>query len=255
MAGELCWKNIRYTISCEVKKGGQQQRVVKEVLNDINGKAVEGRFFAILGPTGSGKTSLLNVLADRIKRTKNAVLEGNVTYAGRTPSSNIMDIKASAQSRKQYQSISAYVTQDECLFTFLTVKETVLLTAKFHYSPISKDEELQVNERVEELIRTLGLEGVSDTLVGSPNIRGISGGERKRTAIAKELVSDPEILFLDEPTSGKRSATVLPDCLCAYLSINIHITSSSTSFSSLIPFVTVNIALTNQVWMPFKPKQ
>ena len=61
--------------------------------------------------------------------------------------------------------------------------------------------------RVNHLINELGLSKVADSKVGSPLIRGISGGERKRTHIGMELIMDPSVLFLDEPTSGLDAST------------------------------------------------
>ena len=101
-----------------------------------------------------------------------------------------------ADIRKQ----SAYVSQDDSLFSYLTVEETLLLSAHFNL-PVGSAEEV-LNEAVNESIRKFGLEKVRNTIVGSSTRRGISGGEKKRVAIAKELLSDPLILFMDEPTSN-----------------------------------------------------
>lgn len=71
---------------------------------------------------------------------------------------------------------------------------------------MSKEEKLQ---RVEEVISELNLNSCANTKIGNALVRGISGGERKRTSIGVELIKDPSVLFLDEPTTGLDSFTSL----------------------------------------------
>ena len=82
----------------------------------------------------------------------------------------------------------------------LTVFEAVKYSAKFRLPPDYSDEE--IDRRVEETLKDLGLEGVMNLQIGKPEKKVLSGGQRKRVNIALELVTDPVILFLDEPTSG-----------------------------------------------------
>jgi len=110
--------------------------------------------------------------------------------------------------RKQFRSLSAYVLQDDALLGNLTPRESLRYSARLRLPrTMSRKEKKQ---RVEEVIRRMNLIGCADTVIGYPGLkRGISGGERKRTSVALELLTSPMVLFLDEPTSGLDSATAL----------------------------------------------
>ena len=92
------------------------------------------------------------------------------------------------------------MTQDDALFALSTVRETLLFAARLRLPKTTGDKALA--ERVDAVIRELGLVKVRDTVVGSDKIRGVSGGERKRVNIGIELLHDPKLVFMDEPTSG-----------------------------------------------------
>ncbi len=139
---------------------------------------------------GCGKTSLLNVLAARVPDAKASLasLTGDVLLNGKPRNDEFQ------------RKISAYVLQDDNMYTFLTVKETLMLAANF-YLPL-KTSDADKERIVNTLISDLGLFKAANTRIGNEKVRGVSGGERKRTSIAVQLMSDPAILFLDEPTSG-----------------------------------------------------
>eukprot|EP00753_Platysulcus_tardus_P022749 PLAT9965.2.p2 GENE.PLAT9965.2~~PLAT9965.2.p2 ORF type:complete len:560 (+),score=296.57 PLAT9965.2:483-2162(+) len=100
-----------------------------------------------------------------------------------------------------------FVFQDDLLLPSLTVRETIWFSAQLRLpEKLGMDEK---ERRVDELIERLGLSHRSDALIGNEKARGVSGGERKRTAIGVELVTQPSILFLDEPTSGLDASTAL----------------------------------------------
>ena len=98
--------------------------------------------------------------------------------------------------------------QDDVIFGYFTVKEALRFAARLKLKiPIEQQE-----ERIEKLIRDLGLQDVADSLVGHERKKVISGGERKRTAIGVELITDPKMIMLDEPTSGLDSFTAFKIC-------------------------------------------
>jgi ABC-type multidrug transport system ATPase subunit len=140
--------------------------------------------------TGCGKSSLLNVLSARVPTGNGSMmhLEGSVTVNGKP------------RNDQQFRQISAYVQQDDTLYTFITVYETLMLAAHF-FLPI--DTPLATKTAlVDSIINDLSLKKARDTIIGNDKVRGISGGERRRTSIAAQMLTDPLVLFLDEPTSG-----------------------------------------------------
>lgn len=94
----------------------------------------------------------------------------------------------------------AYVQQNDVLYPFMTVFETLLLAANFKMSKHTPLEEKE--KKVDTIINLLGLTEVRDKMVGTQEERGLSGGEKKRLNVAIEMISSPQILFLDEPTTG-----------------------------------------------------
>jgi ATP-binding cassette subfamily G (WHITE) protein 2 len=99
-----------------------------------------------------------------------------------------------------FKYIVGYVVQDDIISGTLTVRENLMFSANVRLpNDISEDER---KERVTQVIHDLGLESCADTKMGTEFVRGVSGGERKRTCIGMELVLAPKILFLDEPTTG-----------------------------------------------------
>ncbi|XP_060063497.1 broad substrate specificity ATP-binding cassette transporter ABCG2-like [Ylistrum balloti] len=162
--------------------------VKKEILKNIDGVFKPG-MNAILGPTGSGKSSLLDVLAGR----KDPVgLSGDILIDGAPPPDN-------------YKCMVGYVVQDDVVMGTLSVRENFHFSAALRLSKSVSQKER--NERVENVIQELGLTHCADTKVGNEFIRGVSGGERKRTNIGMELIISPPVLFLDEPTTGLDSNT------------------------------------------------
>ena len=161
-----------------------KKRILKGVAGNIN----QGRLCAIMGPSGAGKSSLLNLLAGRVATGVNgAVVNGKVMLDGKALKPN------------EFRSQVAYVMQEDALFATQTPVEALQFSALLRNPDLSAG---QRNELVAEILRKLRLEKCRDTLVGSALIPGLSGGEKKRTAVGVELVSNPKYLFLDEPTSG-----------------------------------------------------
>ena len=172
----------------------------KPVLQSVSGVFRSG-INAILGPTGSGKTSLMDLLAGRTSHRR---------YTG--------DVRVNGQPQPDhFRFMAGYVVQQDFLEGVLSVKENIHFSASLRLSKryLAQGRQKGVNEGqqrarlVQEVIEKLGLSEVADSRIGTPFTRGVSGGERKRTHIATELVIAPSILFLDEPTSGLDAYTAL----------------------------------------------
>ena len=148
-----------------------------------------------MGSSGAGKTSLLNVLSDRIKRKGTSKLTGEVKMNDST-----------TLTQGVFGSIASYVMQDDILFEWFTPREALHFAIRLKQKNLSKKEQ---EDKVEELLSELGLLSVSNTFIGSTKRKTLSGGERKRTAIAVELITNPSMIFLDEPTSGLDSFKAL----------------------------------------------
>jgi len=140
-----------------------------------------------MGASGAGKTSLLNLMSDRIALKTGDRLSGRITLNDKHPLNG--DI---------FGRYASYVMQDDIVFAYFTVKEALTFAARLK---LNVPEDVQ-DARVKQLIIDLGLGECQDTQVGSVLKKLISGGERKRTAIGVELITDPKVILLDEPTSG-----------------------------------------------------
>ena len=168
----------------------------RTILRGVNGVAHVGELVGILGPSGGGKTSLLSILAGAVEDQGQTVsVRGSVTLDG-------VAMDASEAHR------IAYCAQDSTLLPTLTVEECVRYSALLRLPRGTTAQEVAAT--VAGVIEDLGLTKVADSLVGgSGRIRGVSGGERRRVAIAMELVTNPAVMVLDEPTSGLDSFTAL----------------------------------------------
>ncbi|PKP09988.1 MAG: ABC transporter [Bacteroidetes bacterium HGW-Bacteroidetes-4] len=156
-------------------------------LRDINLSEEQGRLVGIMGASGAGKTTLLNVLTGI-----EAPSQGEVLING---------INLHTENEKM-EGVIGYIPQDDLLIEELTVFQNLFFNARLCFKDMS-DEELHA--RVENTLTSLGLIDRKDLRVGSPLNKTISGGQRKRLNIALELIREPPILFVDEPTSGLSS--------------------------------------------------
>lgn len=139
----------------------------------------------IIGGSGSGKTTLLNCLANRKFNKSTIFREGEIKYNDDTTLNSFRH---------------AYVIQQDILLPTLTCFETLMYATELKLPKLTSKEER--SNLVNEIITTLGLNECKNTLVGDHKNKGLSGGERRRLSVGLQLVSNPSVLFLDEPTTG-----------------------------------------------------
>lgn len=180
----LTLRNVSYFVdkSKSIWPWGAKERT--QILHDINCEIRPGRLTAILGASGAGKTTTLDIIAgyDKIGKVRgNILLNGNPL-----PSS--------------YRYMVGYVLQEDKMIGTLTVEEHLMYTALLRLP-----ESMTVHEKrqtVDALIEEMGLEKVRSSYIGDESNRGISSGEMRRVSIATELITKPRVLICDEPTSG-----------------------------------------------------
>eukprot|EP01083_Nonionella_stella_P080315 220693_1 len=200
---QLSWRNITYKVMTQppktkgIGRGGlcakKQKRVI---LNNISGDMENGKLVAILGPSGSGKTTLLNVISKRLIKQSDSVLDGSIIING-------VD---RYELGKSFTNVTGFVQQDDLLFNQQTVYETFMTAARFSNTVHTKEDR---HELVESVLKELDLTHIRDTKIGDAEVRGVSGGERKRVNIGTQMIRNPSLLFLDEPTSGLDSYQAL----------------------------------------------
>ena len=155
-------------------------------MHDLNFTLHSGELLAIMGGSGTGKTTLLSILNGSL-----IPQEGHIAINGH-------DI-----SEQKAKDLIGFVPQDDLLIEELTVYQNLYYTAKLCFASLSEEE---IDRRVMKILKDLGLDATKDLKVGSAINKYISGGQRKRLNIALELIREPAVLFLDEPTSGLSSA-------------------------------------------------
>ncbi len=156
-------------------------------IKDISFSETHGRLIGIMGASGAGKTTLLNVLCGIEPPSKGEVLINKINLH---------------KNREALEGVIGLVPQDDLLIEELTVYENLYYNAKLCF----KDKgEAEIDALVVKTLQNLGLFDRKDLKVGSPLKKTISGGQRKRLNIALELIREPAILFVDEPTSGLSS--------------------------------------------------
>ncbi|KAK1020339.1 FAD-dependent urate hydroxylase, partial [Friedmanniomyces endolithicus] len=159
----------------------------KQILTGITGAVHPGELLAIMGASGAGKTSFLDIMARKKKR---GIVSGDFWLNGEKVTDD------------EFRSVIGFVDQEDTMLSTLTVHETILDSALLRLpKEMSVASKVQ---KVEDVERQLGIYHIRHQVIGSEegSGRGISGGEKRRVGIACELVTSPSILFLDEPTSG-----------------------------------------------------
>ena len=156
----------------------------KTLLHGVSATLPPGTLTAIIGGSGSGKTTLLNTLAERVHSPR--LCEGGLVTFNDQPGVGCVR--------------SAYVMQQDVLLPTLTVRETLAYSADLRLPPDTTAADRACV--VEEVILELGLKECADTRIGDGQHKGCSGGEKRRVSIGVQLLANPSVLFLDEPTTG-----------------------------------------------------
>ncbi|XP_055916554.1 ATP-binding cassette sub-family G member 1-like [Eupeodes corollae] len=172
---DITFSDLKYTVD-SAKIGAK-----KDVLKSISGTFKSGELTAIMGPSGAGKSSLMNILTGFVKSGVN----GTVSFG------------STAKTRK----VCCYILQDDHFFPWFTVEEAMILAATLKISNNS----MNLKEKhmlIEHLLDLLNLTGAKQTKCAK-----LSGGQKKRLSIALELIDNPPVLFLDEPTTGLDSSS------------------------------------------------
>jgi len=164
----------------------------RRLLENVSLTIYPSEFVGLMGPSGAGKTTLMNAMNGYTPPT-----HGSVLFNGQDLYSDYA----------QFSGLLGYVPQDDIMHRELTVGQALYYTARMRLPQDMSDQE--INDRIRKILKQLGLEATVNTLIGSPERKGISGGQRKRVNLAMELLTDPPVLFLDEPTSGLSSEDAL----------------------------------------------
>lgn len=156
-------------------------------LRKMNFRVESGNLVGIMGGSGVGKTTLINLLHGKINPTT-----GNLYING-------FDINSDSEELK---GLIGYVPQDDMLIEELTVYENLYFNARLCFGNYN---EVQLKNTVEKVLLDLDMDDIKDLQVGDPLNKKVSGGQRKRLNIGLELMREPVVLFIDEPTSGLSS--------------------------------------------------
>ena len=175
------FKDIKYSI-----KGS-------EILHGVSGHVMKGQLVAILGHSGAGKTTLLNALSGRQNTGK---LSGEICHNGE----KVTNIQ-------RLNEMCGYVTQNNLLYPTATAKESIEFAAKLRLPQYISDKVKQ--QSIDSVISALKLKHCENRQNSTAFKSGLSGGEAKRVSIGIELITNPQLLFLDEPVSGLDSYTSL----------------------------------------------
>jgi ABC-type multidrug transport system ATPase subunit len=184
--------SLRSPITAEDHHPPQQEKHL--LLDTVDADFLPGAITAIIGASGSGKTTLLNAVAGRLPGGT-SVTEGTVRWNRNNGGLDRNDVRL------------AYLTQHDVLIPTLTVRETLTYAASFRLPALTTSSARR--QIVQDVIEELHLGRCADTRIGDSWKRGCSGGEKRRVSIGVQLLSNPSLLLLDEPTTGLDAASAL----------------------------------------------
>ena len=193
----LAFRDVCFEIAVRKGRTGEKER--KTILSSISGVFASGSMVALIGPSGCGKTTLLDIIAGK----KTGPHRGEVFLNGRP-------------RNRQFSRITSYVPQQDVMPSYCTVSEVVEFNHRLRVdlSHLGPEETAERRRVCDEVLSNFGLFGVKDQIIGDVYIRGISGGQKRRTTLARGFVGGAQIVFADEPTSGL-SATDAELCVRA----------------------------------------
>ncbi|KAG6731444.1 hypothetical protein I3842_01G129400 [Carya illinoinensis] len=191
----VTFHDVQYYIETPSEMKGQGFTHKKlQLLSDITGAFRPGILTALMGVSGAGKTTLMDVLSGR---KTSGTIKGEIRIGGHP------------KVQDTFARISGYCEQMDIHSPQITVEESVVYSAWLRL-PSQIDSNTKA-EFVNEVLETIELDVIKDCLVGMPGVSGLSTEQRKRLTIAVELVANPSIIFMDEPTSGldARAASIV----------------------------------------------
>ncbi|KAI1289691.1 ATP-binding cassette sub-family G member 1 [Halotydeus destructor] len=170
---DLSWTNLSYTLSSNTKSS----RSV--ILSCQSGRISGGCLTAVMGPSGAGKTTLVSCILGRVT---DGLVDGDINLSTKADKVNVR-----------------FVPQFDSVWGQFTVFENLIFSSKMQNRTLSKVEH---TKKVNRILKELDLKKAAHTKTNR-----LSGGQKKRLAMGVEIISDPDILILDEPTTGLDSAT------------------------------------------------
>ncbi|GFP80385.1 pleiotropic drug resistance protein 3 [Phtheirospermum japonicum] len=173
----MVFQDVQYYVETPMKR--------LQLLCDVTGAFKPGILTALMGVSGAGKTTLLDILSGR---KTSGTIEGEIRIGGYP------------KVQSTFARISGYCEQTDIHSPQITVEESVIFSAWLRLDP-------QIDYKtkykfIKQVLETIELDGIKDSLVGVPGVDGLSTEQRKRLTIAVELVANPSIIFMDEPTTG-----------------------------------------------------
>ncbi|MGD0799753.1 MAG: FHA domain-containing protein [Terracidiphilus sp.] len=184
--GQLAQRDYNGKVTIEAKDIVVHAPNGKRLLDAVSLTVFPYELVALMGPAGAGKTTLLKALNGYTRP-----VEGTVLFRGQSLY-DYYDL---------YRHMMGYVPQDDIVHPQLTVRQALYFSARLRTDLT----DAEITARTEKVLDDLGIPDKIDTVIGSPERKTLSGGQRKRVNIALELITDTPVLFLDEPTSGLSS--------------------------------------------------